>query len=82
MDNCSERAMSGKFLNNDNIRMAILLLTILGSWWNLSSEISRQIDRVDRRLDTVDRKLERIDERLDSFGERIAANETRLSTEK
>ena len=74
--------MSGKFLNNDNIRMAILLLTILGSWWHLSSEISRQIDRVDRRLDTVDRKLERIDERLDSFGERIAANETKLSVEK
>lgn len=74
--------MNGIFLNNDNIRMAILLLTILGSWWHLSSEISRQIDRVDRRLDTVIRKLERVDERLYSFGERTAANETRTSTEK
>ena len=74
--------MNGKFLNNDNIRMAILLLTILGSWWNLSSEISSQIDRVDRRLNNVDRKLERIDERLDSFGKRIAANETRLNAKE
>ncbi len=73
--------------NADNFRMAIFLLTLIGSTWGtmwtfssrLEDKLTRRIDRLEDKIDT---RFDKIETRLNSFGERIARNETRLDALK